>query len=96
MFSSALATPGEEDILGLALTPAAVARALTRQMTVRNASLERPEGAHQARFLAMVCSRVGDGAEGVCAFRGKRALTTWPASAVSPFCGQWIAATVNA
>ncbi|MFD8009813.1 hypothetical protein [Streptomyces sp. NPDC058955] len=73
-----------------------MARALTRQMTVRNASLERPEGAHRAQFLAMVCSSVGDGAQSVSAFRGSAPCFTWSAAAVSPFYGQWIAATVNA
>ncbi|MFC7793388.1 enoyl-CoA hydratase-related protein [Streptomyces cinereoruber] len=74
-----------------------VATALTRQMTVRNASLERPEDAHRVESLAMFYSSVGDGAEGVSAFREKRTPRfTRPASAMPPFYGEWIAATENA
>ncbi|GGR49705.1 enoyl-CoA hydratase [Streptomyces cinereoruber] len=74
-----------------------VATALTRQMTVRNASLERPEDAHRVESLAMFYSSVGDGAEGVSAFREKRTPRfTRPASAMPPFYGEWIAAIENA
>ncbi|MFE0734703.1 crotonase/enoyl-CoA hydratase family protein [Streptomyces sp. NPDC058855] len=74
-----------------------VATALTRQMTVRNASLERPEDAHRVESLAMFYSSIGDGAEGVCAFREKRTprFTRW-ASDMPPFYDEWIAATENA
>ncbi|GAA3894544.1 crotonase/enoyl-CoA hydratase family protein [Streptomyces gulbargensis] len=74
-----------------------VATALTRQMTVRNASLERPEDAHRVESLAMFYSSIGDGAEGVCAFREKRtARFTRRASDMPPFYDEWIAATENA
>ncbi|MER7516503.1 crotonase/enoyl-CoA hydratase family protein [Streptomyces sp. NPDC126499] len=74
-----------------------VATALTRQMTVRNASLERPEDAHRVESLAMFYSSIGDGAEGVAAFREKRAPRfTRPASGMPPFYDEWIAATENA
>ncbi|MEU9294382.1 crotonase/enoyl-CoA hydratase family protein [Streptomyces sp. NPDC048266] len=70
-----------------------VATALTRQMTVRNASLERPEDAHRVESLAMFYSSVGDGAEGVSAFREKRSPRfTRPASDMPPFYDEWIAA----
>ncbi|MFE9741309.1 crotonase/enoyl-CoA hydratase family protein [Streptomyces sp. NPDC006477] len=70
-----------------------VATALTRQMTVRNASLQRPEDAHRVESLAMFYSSVGDGAEGVSAFREKRSPRfTRPASDMPPFYDEWIAA----
>jgi enoyl-CoA hydratase/carnithine racemase len=71
-----------------------VATALTRQMTVRNANLERPEDAHRVESLAMFYSSVGDGAEGVTAFREKRSPRfTRRASGMPPFYDEWIAAT---
>jgi enoyl-CoA hydratase/carnithine racemase len=70
-----------------------VATALTRQMTVRNASLERPEDAHRVESLAMFYSSVGDGAEGVSAFREKRSPRfSRSASDMPPFYDEWIAA----
>ncbi|MFD3945508.1 crotonase/enoyl-CoA hydratase family protein [Streptomyces sp. NPDC058579] len=73
-----------------------VATALTRQMTVRNAHLERPQDAHRVDSLAMFYSSVGDGAEGVSAFREKRSPRfTRPASAMPPFYNEWIAAAEN-
>lgn len=73
-----------------------VATALTRQMTVRNANLERPEDAHRVESLAMFYSSIGDGSEGVSAFREKRTPRfTRPASAMPPFYDEWIAATEN-
>ncbi|MEU9859494.1 crotonase/enoyl-CoA hydratase family protein [Streptomyces sp. NPDC047971] len=69
-----------------------VATALTRQMTVRNASLERPEDAHRVESLAMFYSSIGDGAEGVAAFREKRLPHfTGRASDMPPFYDEWIA-----
>ncbi|MFF8567355.1 crotonase/enoyl-CoA hydratase family protein [Streptomyces albidoflavus] len=71
-----------------------VATALTRQMTVRNANLERPEDAHRVESLAMFYSSVGDGAEGVTAFREKRSPRfTQQASDMPPFYDEWIAVT---
>ncbi|WP_455360157.1 crotonase/enoyl-CoA hydratase family protein [Streptomyces sp. SYSU K21746] len=71
-----------------------VATALTRQMTVRNATLERPQDAHRVESLAMFYSSIGDGAEGVSAFREKRSPHfTRPASSMPPFYDAWIAAT---
>ncbi|MFC8507652.1 crotonase/enoyl-CoA hydratase family protein [Streptomyces sp. NPDC057411] len=73
-----------------------VATALTRQMTVRNASLERPEDAHRVESLAMFYSSIGDGAEGVSAFREKRTPRfTRRASSMPPFYDEWIAGTEN-
>ncbi|MEU2654543.1 crotonase/enoyl-CoA hydratase family protein [Streptomyces sp. NPDC007325] len=73
-----------------------VATALTRQMTVRNANLERPEDAHRVESLAMFYSSIGDGAEGVSAFREKRTPRfNRPASAMPPFYDEWIAAAEN-
>ncbi|MEU9702639.1 enoyl-CoA hydratase-related protein [Streptomyces sp. NPDC047981] len=73
-----------------------VATALTRQMTVRNANLERPQDAHRVESLAMFYSSIGDGVEGVSAFREKRAPRfTRPASEMPPFYDEWIAAAEN-
>ncbi|MEU2354870.1 crotonase/enoyl-CoA hydratase family protein [Streptomyces misionensis] len=73
-----------------------VATALTRQMAVRNASLERPQDAHRVESLAMFYSSMGDGAEGVSAFREKRSpYFTQRASDMPPFYDEWIAATEN-
>ncbi|MFC8822552.1 crotonase/enoyl-CoA hydratase family protein [Streptomyces rochei] len=71
-----------------------VATALTRQMTVRNANLDRPVDAHRVESLAMFYSSIGDGAEGVSAFREKRSPRfTQPASDMPPFYDEWITAT---
>ncbi|MEV6352820.1 crotonase/enoyl-CoA hydratase family protein [Streptomyces hydrogenans] len=68
-----------------------VATALTRQMTVRNATLEHPEDAHRVESLAMFYSSVGDGREGVAAFREKRSpCFSRPASAMPPFYDDWL------
>lgn len=73
-----------------------VATALTRQMTVRNANLERPEDAHRVESLAMFYSSIGDGAEGVSAFREKRTPRfTRQASAMPSFYDEWLAAAEN-
>lgn len=50
-----------------------VAVALTRQMMLRNAAQDHPREAHKIDSLAMFYTSVGDGKEGVAAFREKRA-----------------------
>jgi len=50
----------------------AVAVALTRQMLLRNPSLAHPADAHRIDSLAMFYTSIGDGKEGVAAFREKR------------------------
>jgi len=50
-----------------------VAVALTRQMLYRNHALPHPSDAHRAESLAMWHTSIGDGKEGVAAFRQKRA-----------------------
>jgi enoyl-CoA hydratase/carnithine racemase len=49
-----------------------VALALTRQLLYRNASAPHPIDAHRADSLAMWHTSIGDGKEGVAAFREKR------------------------
>ncbi|MGW1926651.1 enoyl-CoA hydratase-related protein [Streptomyces massasporeus] len=73
-----------------------VATALTRQMTVRNATLEHPEDAHRVESLAMFYSSVGDGREGVNAFREKRSPRfSRKASAMPPFYDDWLDAPAS-
>ena len=50
----------------------AVGIALTRQMTYRNTALPHPADAHKIDSLAMFYTSIGDGKEGVAAFREKR------------------------
>ena len=50
-----------------------VAIALTRRMLQRNPSLPHPRDAHRVDSLAMFYTSIGDGKEGVAAFREKRA-----------------------
>lgn len=50
-----------------------LALALAKQMLYRNSSLPHPLDAHRADSLAMWHTSVGDGKEGVAAFREKRA-----------------------
>jgi enoyl-CoA hydratase/carnithine racemase len=50
-----------------------VAVALTRQMMWRNSAFAGPEDAHRVDSLAMFYTSIGDGKEGVAAFREKRA-----------------------
>ncbi|MFE5483128.1 crotonase/enoyl-CoA hydratase family protein [Streptomyces sp. NPDC056527] len=69
-----------------------VSTALIRQMTYRHASLDDPEDAHRAESLAMFYTSIGDGSEGVSAFREKRSPRfTQRASAMPPFYDDWIA-----
>jgi enoyl-CoA hydratase/carnithine racemase len=49
-----------------------VGTALARQMMYRNASLPHPLEAHRVDSLAMFWTSIGDGKEGVAAFREKR------------------------
>ena len=50
----------------------AVALALAKQMIYRNGAADHPLAAHQADSLAMFHTSIGDGKEGVAAFREKR------------------------
>ena len=50
----------------------ATAVALTRQMLLRNPVLDHPREAHRIDSLAMFSASLGDGKEGVAAFREKR------------------------
>ncbi|GAA3086848.1 crotonase/enoyl-CoA hydratase family protein [Streptomyces roseofulvus] len=68
-----------------------VSTALIRQMTYRNAFLDDPQDAHRVESLAMFYSSIGDGAEGVAAFREKRSpVFTQRASAMPPFYDEWL------
>ncbi len=49
-----------------------VATALARQMMWRNSALPHPLEAHRADSLAMFYTSIGDGKEGIAAFRDKR------------------------
>ncbi|MGW5781063.1 enoyl-CoA hydratase-related protein [Streptomyces sp. NPDC003863] len=70
-----------------------VSTALIRQMTYRNAFLDDPEDAHGVESLAMFHSSIGDGAEGVSAFREKRPpVFTQRASVMPPFYEGWLGA----
>jgi enoyl-CoA hydratase/carnithine racemase len=63
-----------------------VATALMRQMMYRNSAQPDPIVAHQVESLAMFYASIGDGKEGVAAFREKRAAEfTGRASDLPPF-----------
>jgi enoyl-CoA hydratase/carnithine racemase len=63
-----------------------VATALMRQMMYRNSAQPDPVVAHQVESLAMFYASIGDGKEGVAAFREKRAAEfTGRASDMPPF-----------
>lgn len=65
--------------------------ALTRQLMYRNAAQTHPREAHRSDSLAMLYASVGDGAEGVAAFREKRdPQFTSRASAMPPFYDDWV------
>jgi enoyl-CoA hydratase/carnithine racemase len=67
-----------------------VAIALTRQMMRRNAALPDPIEAHRVDSVAMHATSVGDGKEGVTAFKEKRdPVFTGCASAMPGFYPWW-------
>ena len=67
-----------------------VAVALTRQMMYRNSAQPHPLEAHRVDSLAMFYTSIGDGKEGVQAFREKRpAQFESRASAMPPFYPWW-------
>ena len=69
-----------------------VAIALTRQMLLRNPAADHPLEAHRIDSLAMFHTSLGDGKEGVAAFREKReAAFTGKASALPGFAEDWLA-----
>ncbi|WIV52909.1 crotonase/enoyl-CoA hydratase family protein [Amycolatopsis nalaikhensis] len=70
----------------------AVSTALTRQMMYRNAARPHPADAHRVDSLAMFYTSIGDGAEGVAAFREKRDpdFRASAAKDMPPFYEQWI------
>lgn len=68
----------------------AVAVALARQMLWRNSAQPHPVEAHRVDTLAMFWTSVGDGKEGVAAFREKRAPQFRSrASEMPPFHDEW-------
>jgi enoyl-CoA hydratase/carnithine racemase len=68
----------------------AVGIALTRQMMYRNSAQPHPLEAHRVDSLAMFYTSVGDGKEGVQAFRDKRAAAfEGRASQMPPFYPWW-------
>lgn len=67
-----------------------VSVALTRQMMWRNSAREHPREAHRIDSLAMFYTSVGDGKEGVAAFRDKRTPAfAGRASDMPPFYPWW-------
>ncbi|WP_094979916.1 crotonase/enoyl-CoA hydratase family protein [Rhodococcus pyridinivorans] len=71
-----------------------VSVALMRQMLLRNAAAAHPADAHRVDSLAMFYTSIGDGAEGVQAFRDKRPPEFHDkASAMPPFYEEWIETT---
>jgi enoyl-CoA hydratase/carnithine racemase len=67
-----------------------VATALMRQMVYRNAATQHPVEAHRVDSLAMFYTSIGDGKEGVQAFREKRpANFSKSASDMPPFYPWW-------
>jgi enoyl-CoA hydratase/carnithine racemase len=67
-----------------------VAVALTRQMLYRNSAQPHPRDAHRVDSLAMFYTSIGDGKEGVQAFREKRDPDfTSSANSLPPFYEDW-------
>lgn len=73
-------------------SPAAIA--LSRQMLYRNSAQAHPLEAHRIESLAMFYTSIGDGKEGVAAFREKRpARFSGKASELPAFYDEWTAAS---
>ena len=71
-------------------SPAAIA--LSRQMLYRNSAQSHPIEAHRIESLAMFYTSVGDGKEGVAAFRDKRPPRfSHAASSLPPALEDWLA-----
>lgn len=69
-----------------------VATALARQMLRRNSAYEHPVEAHRVDSLAMFATSMGDGKEGVAAFREKRdPQFRGQASRMPDFYTEWLA-----
>lgn len=69
-----------------------VATALARQMIYRNSARANPADAHRIDSLAMFYTSIGDGAEGIEAFREKRTpqFSSSAAHDMPPFYEDWI------
>lgn len=70
----------------------AVGTALARQMMYRNSARPDPADAHRVDSLSMFYTSIGDGAEGVAAFREKRGpeFKARASTDMPPFYDEWI------
>lgn len=66
-----------------------VSLALMRQMTLRNSAQTHPRAAHDVESLAMFYTSMGDGKEGVRAFREKRSPNFTAAASIMPSFYPW-------
>lgn len=66
-----------------------VSTALTKQMLVRNSSTLSPMDAHKIESLAMFYTSIGDGKEGVQAFKERREPKYDPSRPMPPFYPWW-------